>query len=86
MPELTAYTVTAPGVKSYTTRAPSPALAVLPAARALYGRRARYVITAQGQPVSGGPFVFALGVEGNPARLGVTVSEAPSRPPSEASA
>ena len=26
---------------------------MLPAARALYGRRARYVITAQGQPVSG---------------------------------
>lgn len=76
MPELTRYTVTAPGVKSYTTRAASPALAVLPAARALYGRRARYVITAQPDAPSGGPFVFALGALSAPARYTVTVSEA----------
>lgn len=78
MPELTRYTVTAPGVKDYTTRAASPAVAVLPAARALYGRRARYLIAPQGEHVNGGPFVFELGREGASARLTVTVSEAQS--------
>ncbi|WP_339095046.1 hypothetical protein WDJ50_11005 [Deinococcus sp. VB142] len=75
MPELTRYAVSGEGVRPYTTKTAAPALAVLPAARALFGRRARYLITPQLLAPEGQGYGFQLGAEGRPEVYALTVFE-----------